>query len=262
MVLPPILYKYISLTPNQTPPWQDRLNMLLEGRCYLSSAADFNDPFDCLPFIAAPTTEPGLTVWKHGMAERIAESMAGSAPASFIKQRVLQAFGGLPTSVLIDKLQDAAAANAEKMGVFCLAQTINSVLMWSHYATNHQGLAVQFDFNCGDAEALLPIWKVEYQATRPMVTDMHVPTQTRPLADALAIKADFWLYEQEWRVMRADKAREVILFDANLITGLVIGAKCTPDDRRRIREIADERGLATYRMHVARRTFDLEMRPT
>ena len=254
---PPPLYKYLSLAPGQTPPWQARLMMLLHGNCYLSSAADFNDPFDCLPYIEMPNAGPALSDWKQGMAQRIAEAMPGGAPAWFIQARVQMAMDGLPASLLGDKLQEAAATNAQKMGVFCLSETVNNVLMWSHYAANHYGIALQFDFRKGNAEQLLPIWKVDYQSCRPVISDMHIATQARPLADALAIKADFWQYEQEWRIMKADKARTTISFDPKIITGIVFGAKLNVEDERIIRKMTGDMPITFYRMTVSDRTFDL-----
>lgn len=258
-ISPPPLYKYISLSPQQTPPWQDRLTMLLHGKCYLSSAADFNDPFDCLPYIEVPTAEPALLAWKQGMAQRIAEAMAGDVPARFIQAQVQTVLDALPAPILRKKLQQAAAINAKKMGVFCLAETINSVLMWSHYAANHSGIALKFNLKYRHAEALLPIWKVNYQPIRPVITDMHVAIQERPLADALAIKADFWHYEQEWRVMKADKAGAILPFDRNVITDIVLGAKCTSENERSVRKMIGTINIALHRMRVSDRAFDLTM---
>lgn len=258
-ISPPSLYKYLSLAPGQTPPWQDRLMMLLHGNCYLSSAADFNDPFDCLPYIDVPTADPTLLTWKQGMAQRIAEAMAGDVPAWFIQAKAQTALDDLPIPLLREKLQQAAAANAQTMGVFCLAETINNVLMWSHYAANHYGIALQFDFQQGNAEQLLPIWKVDYQPVRPVIADMHIEIQELPLADALATKADFWHYEQEWRVMKANKAGTILPFDRSIITGIVLGAKCTAEHEKLIRKMICDSAITLHRMHVSDRTFDLTM---
>lgn len=258
-ISPPPLYKYLSLALAQTPPWQDRLMMLLHGNCYLSSAADFNDPFDCLPYIDVPTAQPDLWAWKQGMARRIADAMAGDFPAWFIQAQAQTALDDLPIPLLREKLQQAAAANAREKGVFCLAETINNVLMWSHYAANHYGIALQFDFQRGNAEQLLPIWKVDYQPVRPVIADMHTTIQERPLADALATKADFWHYEQEWRVMKADKAGTIIPFDRSIITGIALGAKCTAENEKLIRKMIGDSVVTLHRMRVSDRTFNLTM---
>ena len=258
-ISPPPLYKYLSLAPQQTPPWQDRLAMLLHGKCYLSSAADFNDPFDCLPYIEVPTAEPALLAWKQGMAQRIAEAMAGDVPAWFIKAKAQTALDSLPAPILREKLQQAAAANAKQMGVFCLAETINSVLMWSHYAANHYGIALKFNLGHEHAKELLPIWKVNYQPVRPVITDMHVTTQKRLLADALAIKADFWHYEQEWRVMKVDKAGTILPFNRGVITDIALGAKCTAENEQSVRDMIGNININLPRMRVSDITFDLTM---
>lgn len=191
------------------------------------------------------------------MAQRIGEAMSGDVPAWFIQAQAQTTLDALPIPILREKLRQAAAANAQDMGVFCLAETINNVLMWSHYGANHYGIALQFDFRQGNAEQLLPIWKVDYQPVRPVIADMHIAIQERPLADALAIKADFWRYEQEWRVMKADKARTILPFDRSIITGIALGAKCTAENEKLIREMIGDDVISLYQMRVSDRTFDL-----
>ncbi|MCK8456301.1 DUF2971 domain-containing protein [Sphingomonas faeni] len=185
--------------------------------------------------------------------------MAGDFPAWFIQAQAQTALDDLPIPLLREKLQQAAAANAREKGVFCLAETINNVLMWSHYAANHYGIALQFDFQRGNAEQLLPIWKVDYQPVRPVIADMHTTIQERPLADALATKADFWHYEQEWRVMKADKAGTIIPFDRSIITGIALGAKCTAENEKLIRKMIGDSVVTLHRMRVSDRTFNLTM---
>ncbi|RSV29496.1 DUF2971 domain-containing protein [Sphingomonas sp. ABOLE] len=109
-------------------------------------------------------------------------------------------------SELIGAIRKSSREMAAGMGVFCVAECIDSVLMWSHYASNHQGIALRFEF--GSDPLLSPvIWKVKYQDQRPILrhTDFAVESMAIPIA--LATKATFWQYEQEWRIMLTEPRR-------------------------------------------------------
>ena len=84
------LYKYLSLGPGQTPTWQDRVAQLLAGHCFLSSAADFNDPFDCLPYIHSPDTPREMASWNEGMISGLAEVVRGDLPVAFVQEQIRQ----------------------------------------------------------------------------------------------------------------------------------------------------------------------------
>ena len=247
MIEPP-LYKFLSLAPNQSPSWERRLDELLAGRCYLSSAADFNDPFDCLPFIASPSSSVDFSAWKEQVAASMTQALGYDLPPAFVQRRIADTLSEHSPAEMIPVLQQAARKNAEAMGVLCMAECVESVLMWSHYASNHRGIALRFDFREDPHSSLRPFWKVAYQDERPVVRDFYSGQADRPLASALAVKAAFWSYEQEWRAMKPDRARQTLSFDPCVITGLVLGAQCVEADRDWLRRRVSDRGIELLRM--------------
>jgi hypothetical protein len=253
------VYKYLSVDAGLSPSWEDRLEQLLTGRCFFSSPADFNDPFDCLPYFASPTTAEELTAWQEALIPPMAEAIRGDVPARFVENQIREKLAAHSLESLGEKLQGAASNFANGMGVFCLAACIDSILMWSHYASNHRGFAIQFSFSADVRHELLPMWKVRYQKQRPVVSDFYSSAAELPIADALAIKAEFWNYEQEWRCLIPDHARMTIDFDPSVISGLVLGAKCSETDAAIIRHIAEEKALPLHRMVANRSKFELSM---
>lgn len=254
----PPLYKFLSLDRGLSPPWEDRLSQILVGRCYLSSAADFNDPFDCLPRIYLPEDRTEFELWKEQMIPAMAAAIRRDIPAWFVEQEVRSALAGVDASQVQEKLRLSMTIMADKIGVFCLAERIDSVLMWSHYASNHRGVAVIFQFSARTL-ADLYIWKVAYSDERPVVRDIHAENPKSHLADALAMKAKFWEYEQEWRIMKTEQARSFLQIDQSVISGLVFGARCTADDEAAVRQMAEGRNLAYYRMVPDEHTFDMNI---
>ena len=64
---------------------------------------------------------------------------------------------------------------SERIGLYCLSQVNNSILMWSHYAQDHQGYCLQFE-----ATDFTPAFgaeqQVRYAEDLPSV-DIFTPTE-------------------------------------------------------------------------------------
>lgn len=74
------------------------------------------------------------------------------------------------------------------MGVFCVAECLDSVLMWSHYASNHQGIALRFEFD-PDLKTVPIFWRVKYQDQRPILRHTDFNLQSPAIPAALVTKA-------------------------------------------------------------------------
>ena len=260
------LYKYLSLAENQTPSWQSRLTQLFAGECFLPSAADFNDPFDCIPYADTPSSREDIAAGQERLVSQMAEAIRRHLPAQFVEGKIREHLRAKSPEEINDGFQMGIRKNAESMGVFCLAECIDSVLMWSHYASNHSGIALRFDFRRQVHGGLAPLWKVQYQADRPVLSHFFGanpsdPDSDRKLPDALATKALFWAYEQEWRSMKPDRARQTVRFNPEVITGLVLGASCRADNEEWIRSFVKGRGLDLERVQPNRKTFELSLVP-
>src|SRR5262245_42021305 len=91
----------------------------------------------------------------------------------------------------------------EKLGILCLTEKSDNLLMWAHYADHHRGFVLEFDphhefFNRkkgGDDLYHHPA-KVGYSDTRPSVSFKdYLGVVT------LLTKSVEWEYEQEWRMI-------------------------------------------------------------
>jgi hypothetical protein len=140
-----------------------------------------------------------------------------------------------------DKFQQTIG---QLVGVFSLTEDPVHTLMWSHYASQHYGVVVEFDENhpwfnqkTVQADDLRHLVKVAY------VQNSH-PRTWKQLngADILYTKNAEWTYEREWRIIRPLKdGTEVssgkFCFDvpANAVRSIVFGCRTTPAVEAEIR---------------------------
>ena len=93
-----------------------------------------------------------------------------------------------------------------------LAESPCNRLMWSHYADNHRGLCIEYDFSAFDPFSAGVIFApVIYSPKRPQVpekllndvaTDQLDRQDYRFLTSTLFTKDSVWQYESEWRIVK------------------------------------------------------------
>lgn len=140
-----LLYKYF-------PP--DRASFLQKRLIRFTQPTMFNDPFDCLPAIS-------------GYDKKEAKDQANKVALDMTFQLALGDHSNLLPNTTLDSLnfsnaqvkneyeRDPAAVGlryaaallnkmSKQIGVLCLSENHRNILMWSHYARNHEGFVVGF----------------------------------------------------------------------------------------------------------------------
>jgi hypothetical protein len=253
------LWKFLSLASDQSPIWQKRLTQLaVEGKAYFSSPRDFNDPFDCLPHFPVPQTEEELERGKQHLINRMVKAMP-DMPPHLIRQKMGDALSDISRERLVETLNGSVTKTSSNMGVFCLSETIDSVLMWSHYSSNHSGVALRFDFRIEPSAGIMPLFKVKYEWMRPWLGLFLSDDIAADIADALATKAAFWGYEQEWRALRVNAARTLVDFNPLVVTGVAFGATCASNAKREITSLLKGRPIEYFQVSSKPDTFDLTL---
>lgn len=209
------LYKYLQPI---------RVDVLQHRRIRFTQPGDFNDPFEFRPKIreVASDSEVRTYVEEH-FDQLIEEELAKyGALTQFLPQAELK---GLLTTqkamlpALFRCLEPATIKELSPMidgllnqsvGLLCLSEVRDSILMWGHYADNHQGFVVGFDSTNpffskrrSDKDEFGFLRRVDYTPQRPQVTlaDTSSPVW-------FSTKSEQWSYEKEWRIVR-------VLSDAN-----------------------------------------------
>ncbi len=118
----------------------------------------------------------------------------------------------------------------EKIGLLCLSEVPNDLLMWSHYADSHRGVCLVFDWQTeffGKAQAVI------YQRKRPSLNPI-LQSYEQMLNHALLTKSDHWQYEREWRIFHYKQGAGVYLFPAQALIGIILGSQISPENRAQV----------------------------
>jgi len=118
------------------------------------------------------------------------------------------------------------------LGIFSLTEDPANVLMWSHYASQHLGLVVEFDekhpwfdHRGSSSDDIRHLVQVSYvQNPKPKTWKRVSGT------DMLYTKAAEWSYEREWRIIRFDVPPEAV-------RRMIFGARTTQALEKEIRAL-------------------------
>ncbi len=160
--------------------------------------------------------------------------------------------------------------------IACFSESIDSVLMWSHYANSHKGFALEYDFR---PTLELPIknvglFPVVYSEERFDISDYiawaflrilgiqaKMPDMSASIKNALW-KSDIWAYEKEWRMIDLTP-RDITDEKASAIhykpVAIYYGRHMSGDDKKKLHELAKEKGIKEYEMYLDYSSLKYEM---
>ena len=250
------LYKYLS---------PGRIDVLTHCHIRYTQPGAFNDPFEAKPYISkiAEDEEAERTVGKI-LPEEIEKSY-NKLPlevkrvfsyktildlASQYRESFRGEIGGIlaPFAPMLRRMLDERFN--ELLGIFSLTEKPDNLLMWSHYATSHEGFVLgfestheYFDQRKTPKDEFRHLRKVEYRLNRP-----NAPLTTLRGVDVFLVKSQAWEYEQEWRIMRPlVEASEIISADRfpihlfeyppSAVVEIILGARIHEADRTEILNI-------------------------
>ncbi|ETT84150.1 DUF2971 domain-containing protein [Viridibacillus sp. FSL R5-0477] len=171
---------------------------------------------------------------------------------------------------MIDKLR--TSANTGNL-IICFSEVNNNILLWSHYAENHTGFCIEYDFK------LLGPKHVRCRMLEPViyVDDLFDATiyYLETLADIknhnnlfgiypTISKSKQWQYEQEWRLIfpwgpgisLKDKERRSLSMPTP--KKLYIGARASEENKEKIIQIAKQIHTPVYQKILDPSKFNLE----
>ena len=266
------IYKYMSV--EVAPKFAQSLNVRF------TQPFELNDPFEFRPMLDFVGTANDV----RGVVEAKIDEMYGTIDAAFALmekqmatdpnfpnlplEELRKAVAGSPAlqqqfmaafqdqkSEMLDNAKMAPHWEAEwgkfrqalgqALGILSLTEDPANVVMWSHYASQHFGVVVEFDekhpwFDQRTiaADDLRRLVKVSY------VQDPHPQTWKQVTGtDMLYTKTAHWEYENEWRVIRPLKdgtevSPGIFCFDipADAVRSITFGHRTTPALEQRIRD--------------------------
>ncbi|MET0000060.1 MAG: DUF2971 domain-containing protein [Candidatus Thiodiazotropha lotti] len=213
--LPRFLYKYRSIDPNNEDSLRRIQDIIVGCNVYLSSPADFNDPFDMSANI----------ILKGGIRNKIKRlRLLAKSQAIRYKDRaeLVKTYMSKTNDELLKILEKTYIEHITDIGVCSFAGTPKSILMWSHYAFNHTGICIQFE-RIRDLKSLGQALKVEYSGDYPEIDWINKHIET--LTTTVLRKHSDWSYEKEERIILPNAAGKLLRLNAKAITGVILGCK-------------------------------------
>ncbi len=276
----PRLYKYRYFNENmvsrnglpngeQIPQWHQ---VLYDGLIFPASPDTFNDPFDCEfvlenNFLNSRTAREILIKQLVTMCP-LTETEKNSLRNGIDLEKDLKAIlwnyyrktsKGI-ASIMLREMGVAMHEIKNALRVACFSADNRSILMWSHYAQNHKGFCIEYDFN--ELEYKDYLKPVQYVEKRPFVAgnfaDTKEPGAGEIIFSTALYKSSEWSYEQEWRIIATKieipfpeyKGRALIYPLKNYITAVYLGAKADEKFEKELCTHYQGTSVKVYRMQM------------
>lgn len=218
---PKHLYKYRSMNSRGIK------DLFINREIYLSDSTNFDDPFECRPV---------LTFHKSSLKREIfLKELAKDKFPSADKRAIKKLMKG-KKHLLTDQqtLRTAYNAFVKTIGIYCLSEKNDDLLMWSLYSDSHRGFCIEFDSSPENTlfwEAFKVIYKEEY----PNVNIMDIG-KADEFRKALLTKSIHWKNQEEWRILKTEQEGGPGLkkFAPELLTAVIFGALMRDEDKNNL----------------------------
>lgn len=257
------LYKYRSLSTCEDRKRVKR--MFTENLLYFAGARQLNDPFECKYSLSFDATEEQkrealqgsiARMWRNG---EITTELQAEAWRQARRQRIAQ--------IGEDKWNEERRKDGQELafagyGICSLCEVNDSIIMWSQYADQHTGICTEFDFTSSHLKEFPAPFKLCYKDEFPRVNVYTTPPKEK-FTSAMLRKAKDWEYEQERRLLDFEQGPGNHRFPNGLLTGVILGARISPDHRRLVQEwvCAHSAPLTTYEARPIPEQYALEIVP-
>ncbi len=284
--IPNFLYKYTSVIR--------ALEVLLTREVYFSHRRELNDPFDgrhMMDFSTREKREENIKKVReheekyHDLSSMLSGMNREENHKLFIKDKEF-------ANKLMEKtVEDMDVFNT---GVYCFTDRRDSIVMWAHYANNHQGCCLEFDLQGHVLQSVrggkinfpfLQIHMVRYSDRYPT----RVFGEERALHEENSFymcKSKDWKYENEWRAIMYDTSTQRLIsgksigsdiidesiikrmkgsglypLDKDLLHGIILGYKMKDNEKKSIIAAAQSSRIKIYQAQPKLYKYGMEIKP-
>ena len=214
------VFKFRSIDDKNYP---NLLRLVTEGEYYFAPPAILNDPFEYtaqLRFDNVPFPQR-LAFWNN--CPPFQDRAKGLDQTALLK--LVEEFEQLELS-----MSEAVYQN-QSQGIFCTCESWDNRVLWSHYADNHRGIAVEIETD--GVEILNRPQRVIYRDTLPEL-NFYIPTPFEKVMEVCSTKHSDWAYEREIRFFCSSGPHKL---PVSSIVGIHIGMDCIKNYKLRIEEL-------------------------
>lgn len=176
--IPRYLYKYTTA--------DNCLLTINNGTIYFADYHKFNDPFECK---ANLDTLNSIQEWLQFLQDNNVPMPAAKSIAVQMVNNPKEARKYIENSVM--SVQNTT-------GFLCLTTKNDNLLMWAHYASQHEGCCIKLDL-LNDVDNFWRIKKVVYDNNYLQYNYLR---NNAGALDAICHKSNEWAYEEEYRVFQ------------------------------------------------------------
>jgi Protein of unknown function (DUF2971) len=219
---PEFLYRYRPLSDLNA---EYAKQIILDDQIYFTSPANFNDPFDCRVRFSASATP---VQWRQFLDSLLKHTKPGMR--SFQRQEKIRSItitGKYKDPAWLANIARDLQVAVDNSAMLCLSEDPVHLLMWSHYASAHQGFCLKLRARPNDFFGVGQ--PVNYSDTYPEIAVIaDVIEQIRAF---IFTKASCWSYEREWRLVIPDAKPGLQSFAPQSLVGIILGARMPSVDR-------------------------------
>ena len=249
---PAFLYKYYRDQPLN-------LNSVMSNKMWYSAPRNFNDAFDC-----------DITIDEQAIFNNLLPAISGGKTIRKGSPAWIQLKSNLHKQITL--LENTFADQKSSMGITCLSEVPDSLLMWSHYANSYAGICIEYDFN-QIKDVIGFIYPVEYTTERPTLSlqDLGVagfnlgseasvrscePNMGAILSYLLA-KNVCWNYEKEWRIINVGEENTPLFIDLPFVKSITFGMNMDPICKQLLWDVCKEKGIECFEIEIGTENYEL-----
>lgn len=231
--------------------------IIINGEIFLPDPTFFNDPFDCKPRLTTHKSE----FKKREFYKDIVKRRFPNATKKEIKKEIKNnlRLKRINNPAYLEKLYTKFIKG---FGIYCLTEVPDDILMWSHYSDSHKGICLQFNAN-KELSLFWEAYKVTYQDNYPIVNVMEMDKYDQ-FFNLFATKSRHWEYEKERRVIKTpdEGGSKVYKFETELLTGIILGAKISPDYEQTVLDWVRQKKTPTkiYKAKINNKAYRLDIK--
>jgi hypothetical protein len=284
--LPQSLYKYRAVSENS-------LDNLLNDTIWVTNASNFNDPYDCaLTLDLTDSLERNLSQKFLGKFPEIMKKFnlnlnlrqdeidkLSNSDFKEILDKMVNSVEGKSNlnkkqldflhSLVLNELETYSNSHLEMTKDFsqrgtlvhCFSEVNNSILMWSHYANNHSGFCIEYNFKNPNIVPFLveKLHPVKYSNEILDITNFYLEPNFNKFVSIYAaiIKSKEWNYEKEWRIVfpiGKEISYNYPLFSPEVI---YLGSRIKDEDKETLIQIAKKKNISVFQMTMLKNKFKL-----
>jgi len=165
-------------------------------------------------------------------------------------------------------LKDFNDRYRNKLKISSFSEDHQSLLMWGHYANNHEGFCIQYDLSSMDDNENLKkyLFPVNYNNEHFDITDFYIDNvinkkgkDTNRLIHSVLYKSEDWKYEKEWRFVISESEFGGKTVPTPKPKAIYLGSQINEGHKKQFIEVCKKNDIDIYQMKLDSKMYKLNL---